>query len=108
MLSLFLDRLAPRPGGSRVDMIRLDHFRGFASFWEVPASEPTAVNGHWSEGPGEKLFKAVEQASAELGKAKGLALVIVKRELLYLGSGVDAQDVTADIIALIDAKEPRK
>jgi len=56
----------------------------------------------------EKLFKAVEQASAELGKAKGLALVIVKRELLYLGSGVDARDVTDDVITLIDGKEPKK
>jgi outer membrane protein len=52
----------------------------------------------------EKLFKAIEQASAELGKAKGLALVVVKRELLYQSSGVDAQDVTDDIIKKIDKK----
>ena len=52
----------------------------------------------------EKLFKAIEQASAELGKAKGLALVVVKRELLYLGSSVDAQDVTDDVIKKIDKK----
>jgi outer membrane protein len=52
----------------------------------------------------EKLFKAIEQASAELGKAKGLALVVVKRELLYLSNGVDAQDVTADVIKKIDKK----
>jgi len=52
----------------------------------------------------EKLFKAIEQASAELGKAKGLALVVIKRELLYLGTGVDAQDVTDDVIKKIDKK----
>jgi outer membrane protein len=52
----------------------------------------------------EQLYKAIEQASAELGKAKGLALVVVKREMLYLGSGVDAQDVTDDIIKKIDKK----
>jgi outer membrane protein len=52
----------------------------------------------------EKLFKSIEQASAELGKAKGLALVVVKRELLYLSSGVDAQDVTDDVIKKIDKK----
>ena len=51
-----------------------------------------------------KLFKAIEQASAELGKAKGLALVVIKRELLYLGSGVDAQDVTDEVIKKIDKK----
>jgi outer membrane protein len=52
----------------------------------------------------DKLFKAIEQASAELGKAKGLALVVIKRELLYLGSGVDAQDVTDEVIKKIDKK----
>ena len=50
------------------------------------------------------LFKAIEQASADLGKTKGLALVVVKRELLYLGSGVDAQDVTDEVIKNIDKK----
>jgi outer membrane protein len=52
----------------------------------------------------DKLFKAVEQASTELGKAKGLALVVIKRELLYLGNGVDTQDVTEDVIKKIDKK----
>ncbi len=56
----------------------------------------------------EKMFKAIEQASQELGKAKGLALVIIKRELLYLGSGVDAQDVTDDVIKQIDGATPKK
>ena len=50
------------------------------------------------------LVKLIEQASTELGKAKGLALVVIKRELLYLGSGVDAQDVTDDVIKKIDKK----
>ena len=52
----------------------------------------------------EKLFKTIEQASIELGKAKDLSLVIIKRELLYLANGVDAQDVTEDIIKMIDKK----
>ena len=52
----------------------------------------------------DKLFKAVEQASAEVAKAKGLALVVIKRELLYLGNGVEAQDVTDDVIKKIDKK----
>jgi len=52
----------------------------------------------------DKLFKAIEQASADLGKAKGLALVVIKRELLYLGSGVDAEDVTDEVIKKIDNK----
>ena len=34
----------------QVDLIRLDHFRGFAAYWEVPADAETAVNGHWRPG----------------------------------------------------------
>lgn len=39
-----------------VDIIRLDHFRGFEAFWAVPASEPTAQNGEWLKGPGSHLL----------------------------------------------------
>jgi len=46
------------------DFIRLDHFRGFAQFWEIPASEPTAINGHWVEGPRDELFNKLRE---ELG-----------------------------------------
>jgi 4-alpha-glucanotransferase len=38
------------------DLIRLDHFRGFAQFWEIPASEPTAIRGRWVDGPKDELF----------------------------------------------------
>jgi 4-alpha-glucanotransferase len=46
------------------DVLRVDHFRGFEAFWEVPATEKTAKNGKWVKAPGEKLFRAV---AAELG-----------------------------------------
>jgi 4-alpha-glucanotransferase len=49
-----------------VDMVRLDHFRGFEAFWEVPATEKTAVNGRWVKGPGPKLFEAVQKQLGEL------------------------------------------
>jgi 4-alpha-glucanotransferase len=42
-----------------VDVIRLDHFRGFESYWEIPASEPTATSGCWRSGPGKALFDAL-------------------------------------------------
>ena len=45
-----------------VDIVRIDHFRGFAGYWEIPASEPTAVKGRWLPGPGEALFKAIAKA----------------------------------------------
>jgi 4-alpha-glucanotransferase len=38
------------------DLVRIDHFRGFGACWEVPAGEPTAVNGRWVEVPGEDFF----------------------------------------------------
>jgi 4-alpha-glucanotransferase len=44
------------------DYIRLDHFRGFAQFWEIPAQEPTAINGRWVDGPGDDLFNRVRDA----------------------------------------------
>ncbi len=45
-----------------VDIVRIDHFRGFAGYWEIPASEPTAVKGEWKPGPGDALFKAIAKA----------------------------------------------
>jgi len=44
------------------DYIRLDHFRGFDQFWEIPASEATAVNGRWVDGPRDDLFVKVREA----------------------------------------------
>lgn len=48
------------------DMVRLDHFRGFAAYWEVPVNaEQTAANGRWVPGPGRALFEAVRDALGE-------------------------------------------
>ncbi len=48
------------------DIVRLDHFRGFESFWEIPASEPTAVNGKWVKGPADDLFNALRERLGDL------------------------------------------
>lgn len=48
------------------DIVRVDHFRGFAAYWEIPASEPTAVHGRWVPGPGRALFEAVRAALGAL------------------------------------------
>ncbi|HOM14285.1 MAG TPA: 4-alpha-glucanotransferase [Rubrivivax sp.] len=45
-----------------VDIVRIDHFRGFAAHWEIAASEPTAQHGHWRAGPGAALFEAIAAA----------------------------------------------
>ncbi len=44
------------------DYIRLDHFRGFDQFWEIPAGDPTAVNGRWVDGPRDDLFAKLREA----------------------------------------------
>jgi 4-alpha-glucanotransferase len=43
-----------------LDLIRLDHFRGFEAYWEIPGGATTAVNGRWVKGPGAALFEALE------------------------------------------------
>ena len=49
-----------------VDIVRIDHFRGFAAYWEVPADASNAITGKWEPGPGEYLFKAFEKAFPHL------------------------------------------
>ncbi len=49
-----------------VDLIRLDHFRAFDSYWSIPAEEETAVKGEWLQGPGDKIFIAVREALGSL------------------------------------------
>ena len=48
-----------------VDIVRVDHFRGFETYWEIPASEPTAVAGQWRLGPAKALFDALEPPHAD-------------------------------------------
>ncbi len=47
------------------DLVRIDHFRGFVDYWEIPATEETAINGKWRKGPGIALFDAMESALGE-------------------------------------------
>ena len=48
------------------DIVRIDHFRGFEAYWEIPADEPTAVHGHWVQGPNASLFQALKGALGKL------------------------------------------
>lgn len=56
----WIDRF--RAASRLADIIRLDHFRGYEEYWEVPATDTTAANGRWVPGPGAKLFQAVQDA----------------------------------------------
>ena len=52
------------------DILRLDHFRGFDEYFEIPAEDETAVNGEWVKGPGMDFFEAMKK---ELGEKKVIA-----------------------------------
>jgi 4-alpha-glucanotransferase len=60
----WIDRL--RRACQLYDIVRLDHFRGFESYWSIPAKEETAVNGAWVKAPGLELFRALEAALGPL------------------------------------------
>ena len=62
------------------DIIRIDHFRGFDSYYAIPAEDDTAKNGEWKEGPGMDLFKVLEK---KLGK-----LPIIVEDLGFLTPSV--------------------
>jgi 4-alpha-glucanotransferase len=69
------------------DMVRLDHFRGFAAYWEVPVNkEQTAANGRWVTGPGAPLFAAIRDALGD-------------RPIIAEDLGL----ITPDVVALRDA-----
>ena len=48
------------------DIVRLDHFRGFESYWEIPAGEPTAIHGKWVKGPQDDLFEVLRARLGDL------------------------------------------
>jgi 4-alpha-glucanotransferase len=56
--SWWVERL--RAARALADIIRLDHFRGFEQYWEVPAGDTTAMNGRWAPGPGAGLFEELQ------------------------------------------------
>lgn len=48
------------------DIIRIDHFRGFESYWQVPYGDKTAIDGEWIQGPGMKLFNAIKNKLGDI------------------------------------------
>jgi len=73
-----------------VDVVRLDHFRGFAGYYEIPFGQPTAEHGQWITGPGKDFFSTV---SRELSNSEKATLPIIAEDL-----GV----ITPDVVKLRD------
>jgi 4-alpha-glucanotransferase len=75
------------------DIVRIDHFRGFESYWEIPASARTAVKGQWQTGPGAALFTALSKAlDARQGKSQVMHRIIAE----------DLGIITPEVTALRD------
>lgn len=67
-----------------VDLVRIDHFRGFVAYWNVPDGAPTAAYGFWRPGPGRLLFDAVAaglRAGPGAGAAPGAGLPLIAEDL---------------------------
>lgn len=78
----------------QVDLIRLDHFRGFVQAWHIPAGEKTARNGKWIDGPGRKLFDAIKAKLGDLPFiAEDLGVITPDVDDLRLGLGLPGMRV---------------
>ena len=77
-----------------VDVVRIDHFRGFEAFWEIPADEETAIKGRWVKGPGKAFFDAVSDDIGELPIiAEDLGVITPEVEALRVELGFPGMKV---------------
>ena len=88
----WMDRL--RANFRLADILRIDHFRGFVAYWSVPASETTAENGEWIEGPGLGFFEAARRALGELPLvAEDLGMITPEVQELREAAGLPGMKV---------------
>jgi 4-alpha-glucanotransferase len=68
---------------SQADLVRIDHFRGFESYWKIPADAPTAQRGKWVKAPGARLFEALLEGNSTLPLvAEDLGMITPEVEML--------------------------
>lgn len=90
--------------GRLYDGVRLDHFRGFESYWAVPYGDETAKNGKWEKGPGLDFIKAMEKALPEISfVAEDLGLLTPEVLKLREDSGLPGMKV---LQFAFDSREP--
>jgi 4-alpha-glucanotransferase len=76
------------------DIVRLDHFRGFEKYWEIPAAAETAIDGHWVEAPGAALFTRLQQVFGELPLvAEDLGLITPEVDALREAFGMPGMKI---------------
>jgi len=92
---------------SMVDVLRIDHFRGFEAYWEVAASETTARNGRWVKGPGSAFFKVVNAALGGLPIiAEDLGVITPEVEAMRDDAGLPGMKVLQFAWGEISAENP--
>jgi 4-alpha-glucanotransferase len=83
-----------RAAMARFDLLRIDHFRGFETYWAVPAADTTARDGQWCEGPGDALFEALRSALGPLPiVAEDLGLITPAVDELRARHGIPGMKV---------------
>jgi 4-alpha-glucanotransferase len=76
------------------DVVRLDHFRGFESYWAIPAGDSTAAGGSWQPGPAMDFIRAIQKALPDLEFiAEDLGYVTAEVRALQEGSGYPGMKV---------------
>ena len=76
------------------DLVRIDHFRGFEAYWEIPAADDTAINGRWVEAPGDALFRHLHEIFDPLPLvAEDLGIITPEVELLRDGYGLPGMKI---------------
>ena len=86
-----------------VDIVRIDHFRGFAACWAIPAADPTAVHGEWMQVPGEALFRTLAKKFGHLPfLAEDLGLITPDVEALRDQMGFPGMNVLQVGLEFID------
>ena len=79
---------------SLTDILRLDHFRGFESYWSIPAREETAINGEWLPGPGLAFFREMEQRLGKMALiAEDLGVITPEVEALRDALGLPGMKI---------------
>jgi 4-alpha-glucanotransferase len=90
---------------AHVDLVRLDHFRGFAQAWHVPTGAKTAKGGKWVDGPGAKLFEVIKKQFGQLPfVAEDLGLITP--DVVALRTGFDLPGMRVLHFAVGDATNP--
>ncbi|MGL5123167.1 MAG: 4-alpha-glucanotransferase [Fusobacteriaceae bacterium] len=85
------------------DIVRIDHFRGFESYWSIPANSKTAAKGQWEKGPGIKLFNTIKNSLGDMPIiAEDLGFLTLEVQQLLIESGYPGMKI---LLFAFDSKE---